>query len=462
MSFFHLPHSKITIEKSERQRKDLGDVNDLKESIKKIGQLNPVIITKDNVLIAGERRVRACSMLGIDVLCRYLDDLSQEEQQLIELDENIKRKELDWKEEVSAIAKLHSLLSSLNESWFMVNTAEYIGITSSYLSRVLTVNAKLVDKDPRFLQCTGIKQACNILERELNRAMDNELNNFYAAELSDGETESEPKQSVAEALGLDLPSPQPKEEKAKSSILTSIDNRNIFCKDFNEFAKTNSKQRFNLLHCDFPYGINHGESDQGGTKFGRWEGYNDSEDVYWSLCKTLTENIDNILYPSAHIIFWLSMKFFSQTIEYFTNNSDLTIDPYPLIWHKTDGKGIIRDVNRTPRNCYEVALFMSRGDRKIITPVSNIYGGPTTKDLHVSEKPEPMLKHFFRLCVDSYTELLDPTCGSGSAIRAAEAMGAKRAVGFDLNPEFADLAWDATRKSRTLATLSKASSKHDN
>jgi ParB-like chromosome segregation protein Spo0J len=48
----------------ERFRKDVGDITGLAASIDKIGQLQPVGVTADNVLVFGERRLRALQYLG--------------------------------------------------------------------------------------------------------------------------------------------------------------------------------------------------------------------------------------------------------------------------------------------------------------------------------------------------------------------------------------------------------------
>ena len=42
--------------------------------------------------------------------------------------------------------------------------------------------------------------------------------------------------------------------------------------------------------------------------------------------------------------------------------------------------------------------------------------------------------------MDETTSILDPTCGSGSAIRAARSLGASELLGIELNSEFADRA----------------------
>jgi DNA modification methylase len=73
---------------------------------------------------------------------------------------------------------------------------------------------------------------------------------------------------------------------------------------------------------------------------------------------------------------------------------------------------------------------------------------PTVRDRHMSEKPEPMLRHFFRMLVDDNSLVLDPTCGSGSAIRAAESLGAKIAIGLEINEEYTQRARLALQQAR--------------
>jgi ParB family chromosome partitioning protein len=48
----------------ERIRKDMGDIAGLAESIEDIGLLYPIIVTPEGELLCGERRLRACKLLG--------------------------------------------------------------------------------------------------------------------------------------------------------------------------------------------------------------------------------------------------------------------------------------------------------------------------------------------------------------------------------------------------------------
>ena len=417
--------SQIVVNREARQRKTVGTVQDLADSIQRVGQINPITVTRDGVLIAGERRLEACKLISMDykISVRYVDELDSTELQLIELEENLKRAELSWQDQCRAVSQMHSVLSSLNAGWTQVDTANHLGYTSGFISQCLEITRQL--KDEKIAKADSMSVANNIIQRNTQRAVDNELNQM-----------------------MDIAAP---EEKAKSGIKAKIFNEN-----FLEVAGSYTGAKYNLIHCDFPYGIDHGNSEQGNIKGGGFTGYKDSEHTYWTLCKSLCENLDKIAYPSAHVMFWFSMKYYSKTIEFFQQNSNLElVMEQPLIWFKSDNKGIVSDVNRRPRNVYETALLFSRGDRKIISPIANLYACPTSKSIHPSEKPEPMLKHFFRMFIDDYSEVLDPTCGSGTAIRAAMELGARRSVGYEIDTEFATAADSALTRAKGLKQLEK-------
>ena len=146
------------------------------------------------------------------------------------------------------------------------------------------------------------------------------------------------------------------------------------------------------------------------------------------------------------------MEYYHETIKKFNSAPDLNVNSFPLVWHKSDNRGILPDPERGPRRTYETALFISRGDRRVVSPIANSYAAPTSKSeaTHISQKPEPVLRHFFRLFVDDTSEVLDPTCGSGTALTAAESLGARRVAGFDVSNEYCEDAIARLNSARTL------------
>jgi N6-adenosine-specific RNA methylase IME4 len=63
-----------SIRVGDRHRKDLGDIASLARSIAEIGLLHPIVIRPDGALIAGGRRLAACTMLGwVDIPVTVVD-----------------------------------------------------------------------------------------------------------------------------------------------------------------------------------------------------------------------------------------------------------------------------------------------------------------------------------------------------------------------------------------------------
>lgn len=80
------------IKVSKRVRKNLGDLEPLKDSLKLYGLLNPITITKDNHLVAGQRRLESARQLGWITIDAVVVDTKDPVTLLeIELEENTQR-----------------------------------------------------------------------------------------------------------------------------------------------------------------------------------------------------------------------------------------------------------------------------------------------------------------------------------------------------------------------------------
>lgn len=423
--FDTLPISKITVLREGRQRKELVDIDILADSIKRLGLINPITVDDDNILIAGERRLTAVKSLGwthIPVQRASADTLIS---RAIELEENVKRVDLPWQDQVRAVQEYHALRAKETKGWAQSDTAAALGFNQNHISGMLSVAEELEAGNKRVIEAPKYSVARNVVVRKKEREAEQELEkvNVFTGGAS----------TVAV-----------KKDETEETI------QNV---DFLSWVGSYKGPRFNLIHCDFPYGIGADGFAQGGAA--QHGGYVDDEGTYWKLCQGLAENLNKIATESCHLIFWYSMKYHAQTIAFFERNTDFIIDPFPLIWWKTDNAGILPDPQRGPRRVYETALFGRRGDRKVVQAVANAYGAPTVRERHMSEKPESMVRHFMRMVVDETSIVLDPTCGSGSAIRAAESLKAKYALGLEINPEFAANARKALKTARDLRKAGK-------
>lgn len=92
-----------------RRRFDEGGLRELSESIAAYGILQPLTVRAQNggyELVAGERRWRAARMAGLRQVPCLLARVDEEDAALLALIENLQRRDLDYMEEASAIARL--------------------------------------------------------------------------------------------------------------------------------------------------------------------------------------------------------------------------------------------------------------------------------------------------------------------------------------------------------------------
>lgn len=103
-----VPIANIKIKK--RVRKDLGNLDDLKDSLRMYGLLNPITLNRKYELIAGERRLQAAKQLGwTNINANIIDNLTEVEQLEMELEENNQRKEFTEEELMEGYRRLERL-----------------------------------------------------------------------------------------------------------------------------------------------------------------------------------------------------------------------------------------------------------------------------------------------------------------------------------------------------------------
>lgn len=400
-NFISYPVDQIFINRDKRQRRELTGIQELSWSINASGLINPITITRDGELIAGERRLTAVKSLGwTHISAQYLDDLDPAMRHLVELEENVRRIDLSWQDQCLAVEEYHNMRKALDPEWDNIKTATALGISPQNTGQRRDVAKEILRGNTTIAEAPKFSVARGIVARAKERKQTSIVENVIAT-VTD---EPIPERTVP-----------------------------LIHADFNEWVQTYDGPKFNFIHCDFPYGVNADKHAQGAAAaFG---GYSDSEDVYWRLVQSLAHGMGNVVAESAHLMFWFSMDFYQPTLEALTEMG-WDVQRFPLIWHKSDNVGILPDHNRGPRRIYETCLMASRGDRPIVRAVSNVVSHPTTKQIHMSEKPVGMLTKFMEMFVDGNSSVLDPTAGSANALKAATARGAALVLGLEYSEEF--------------------------
>jgi DNA modification methylase len=451
----------IIVDREARQRQTLDkDIKQLAEQIDRVGLIHPIVIHEDGRLVAGERRLEAHKLMQRrKIRCTIFESLSPHDAFLIELQENLARRQLNWQDETKAVLDYHEMRRAKIPEWTIRASALDIGCSEERVRLYITVAKHL--QDAEVAGCQTLMGAFNLLKGRAERATAAAQNRGIqiAAVLPDFRTATSKEDRTAAIASLvsggsldDIRVEEhdpfaileagkvAEESLAKQRELEEPDLSPIITGDFLEWVTEYDGAKFDVLHIDFPYGKGYtGANTRKTGKAHVAPRYADDPDVHWALLEGLLEHQDKIAFPIAHILYWFDMDYYAAIRESFERAGWKAVQPHPLIWAKPY-EGVAADPKRRPRHCYETCLLFQRGDRKLARLDQDFFVGRTDEKLHINQKPVDMLKHFLSLVVDEHSAVLDPTCGSGSALAAARDLGAPRILGLELDASNAEVA----------------------
>ncbi len=164
-----------------RKHFDEEKLNELAQSIKKHGIFQPIIL-KQSIqgydIVAGERRFRAASLVGLETIPAILVDFTDEQMMEIALLENIQREDLNAIEEAQAyqalMKKLHLTQEELakrvgKSRAHIANTVRLLKMPSKMQEFVL--DGKLTMGHIKPLITIDEKQAVEIAQKAINRQL---------------------------------------------------------------------------------------------------------------------------------------------------------------------------------------------------------------------------------------------------------------------------------------------------
>jgi ParB/RepB/Spo0J family partition protein len=135
----------------ENVRKHFGDesLRQHAESLKKDGQLRPLLVLRDGTLVAGERTLRAAKLTGLThVDVKVLEaDLSSSEIKKLQLVENLMREGLSDAEVYLACKEL----TNLNPDWRKKDLAAALHFSDSMCTRICAVDDLVPEAKEAFL-----------------------------------------------------------------------------------------------------------------------------------------------------------------------------------------------------------------------------------------------------------------------------------------------------------------------
>ena len=390
----------------DRQRQSVKEsaIAELAVSIQSKGQLHPLTVAPiDRVrfpdvaphinyqLIAGYRRLLASALLKLQTVKAELhENLTQIEQEEIELDENLQREQLSWQDEIKAKARLVELRKELYGDSIR-DVAAHVGESRGELWEDQRL-AKAIELIPELANSKNKTQAQNKL-RLLQRR---ETLTAKAAELQAGKLDPallayETKVKLGDALTL---------------------------------VKTWPTGVFHCIVTDPPYGIN---LDSGETKKGNAHPQIYADDTYdvMDLTAQIIPEAYRILQENTHAYFFFDIKQYARILRLLTE-AGFTVDPIPLLWVKP-GSGQVNHPDSRWGSGYEACFFCRKGNRALLRQgQSNVLQHdpvPSNKKIHPVEKPVSLLRQLIESSTAPGEVVVDFFGGSGSTAEAAMQTG---------------------------------------
>lgn len=428
--------SLITIPSDRFRDADKEEVKLMADSIKQIGQLQPIVVDKDMNLTVGRHRLEACRILNRDV---WYD--TEENARLIldnplmrriaEYQENFRRRNFTQDESNKAIAEIDRLMREVHGSkstgpsggdgWTQADTAKKLGFKSvSSVSEAIKVSKAIDAGIPGVADAKTTKEALTIVKKLTRLEAAGELAKRRAAAGSTGEIE-DPFKYFGDKLILG---------------------------DCLEKMKELPSNICNFFITDPPFGI---ELDQ--LIASRREStdkslgvYSDNETDILSLTKGVISEIARVGKDTCAVVMFCGVQFWHILKTHF-EDIGFKVHIKPLIWVKANTDPFRLTTGRTmnpafsPGSSYEAMIYARRGDVVLAKQgLSDVFVHQTVhgdSKCHIAQKPIPLMEEIIARFYHPATNplLIDPFAGSGSTLIAAHRIGLKLFFGYELDPQ---------------------------
>lgn len=190
----------------KKRKRSFQDISKLIESIKELGLLNPITINKDMTLIAGYHRLLACKKLNCHKISAIIIDADEIKAELMEIDENIIRKELNALERAEQLKRRKEIYEQINPECAsdyvkVQNLSKRNNFASEKVKSFTQDTAKKTGKSQRSIQ-QDIQIANNISEEVKLEIKGTEFENKKTALLQIAKTPIEKQNEVFEQLKM--------------------------------------------------------------------------------------------------------------------------------------------------------------------------------------------------------------------------------------------------------------------
>ena len=391
--------------KEERFREDYGDIEELAVSITRYGLLHPIVVDDELNLIAGERRLKAHMKLGItDIEVKQLKEMSSLECREIEIEENLKRKDFTWPEEVKAKHEIDKIKRELYGSaikghgggWSIRDTADSVGTSLGTVSRDLRL-AKAMDEHPELAKEASKDAAWKKYQKMKERMLVDEL---------------------------------------ADKVKVSVDVKCLVNGDSKVEMKKLKSGSVDLVFTDPPFAI---ALDKGFKSADAWAGkvYDDELQHVMDTISLVVAECYRVLKEDRHMYIWFAVQHYDYVYRLLVN-AGFNVSPVPCVWFKKGGGGAGGSEYAYASN-YEMFFLCMKGRRalnKLGQP--NVWEEPRVapqRKVHPTEKPTALIRRIIEQSSQAGELVIDPFAGSSSTLVAAYQMN-REAWGCELDKEY--------------------------
>jgi len=414
---FHI--SEIII--PERFRKDYGDIESLARSISMFDLYNPVVVTEDMNLNQGGRRLSALRLIERVNNPQEGDDFSdcdettlqliqdckdqdlkkgylkknihikvcafetRHDELIMELEENLRRKNLDWKEEAMLIKAIseqyqleHGKATNSGKGWGTRDTGALLGISASKVSQELrlaeAIESGSIDISGNTNRESALKKVLFMQEQALLKILQSRKKEKY--------------------------------EKMKTS-------GTLYNLDAIECAKQLKKNSFGHVITDPPYAIEFDKLTE--TKHESANYVEMSVAEYFPYMEQLSAILFDKMQAGYFVCFCAFEHYYK--LSEVISKSGFTVSRIPLVWYKEGSPGKNNHPDKQLTQVTEYAVVAWKEGRVNVFKCANYVDVKTR--FHITQKPIELMEEVLRTFTKPGDTVLDIFMGSGSTCKAA-------------------------------------------
>ena len=388
---------------TQRFREDFGDVEELAVSIQRYGLFHPIIVDRQLNLVAGERRLKAHLMMNIsEIEVKYLDEEDTLTKREIEIEENLRRKDFTWQEEIKAKLEVHkikqekygSAIKGHGGGWSLKDTSNSLGESVGLTSRDTRL-AEAIHQFPELAKEKNKESAWRRFEKMSERAIVNALSD---------------------------------------RVVIQVDTKCLVHGDSTKEMQRLESASVDLVLTDPPFGIDlkmkHEENWDGKT-------YDDEFQHILNTIDLVVKECYRVLKEDRHMYLFFGTQHM-QVVRDMVRQHGFHCGDVPCVWHKTGGGGQGGGDMAYASN-YESFFLCHKGRRALAKPgVSNVFVYPRVapqRKVHPTEKPTTLLRDLIEQSSNPGELVVDPFAGSSATLIAAFECK-RRAFGIELDKEY--------------------------